>query len=178
MVRIALYLYDPHLNNLKGENCGPVSQTRVCEPPNKGDSSTRTAPELTRSRSEECTAQVSPLGLAGRIQLPNVSDLPPTRSTLAPPLTGLTCGLQVIEGLHRAGVELRGPCRRTSTRPRPPTGSSSRWCSPSASGGGTRPRSARSRARRRLGSRGASLTGGRASPSSNGSTSGRSGRRE
>ena len=33
LVRIALYLYDPHLNNLKGENCGPVSQTRVCEPP-------------------------------------------------------------------------------------------------------------------------------------------------
>ena len=37
----------------------------------------------------------------------NVSDLPATRSTLAPPLTGLTCGLQVIEGLHRAGVEFR-----------------------------------------------------------------------
>ena len=36
-----------------------------------------------------------------------VSDLPLTRSTLTPPLKGLTCGLQVIEGLHRAGVEFR-----------------------------------------------------------------------
>ena len=43
----------------------------------------------------------------GRIHPPNISDLPPTRSTLAPPLTGLTCGLQVIEGLHHAGVEFR-----------------------------------------------------------------------
>ena len=30
-----------------------------------------------------------------------------TRTTLAPPLTGLTYGLQVIEGLHHAGVEFR-----------------------------------------------------------------------
>ena len=37
----------------------------------------------------------------------NVSGLPPTRSTLSPPLTGLTHGLQVIEGLHHAGVEFR-----------------------------------------------------------------------
>ncbi len=37
----------------------------------------------------------------------NVSDLPTTRSTLSPPLTGLTYGLQVIEGLHHAGVEFR-----------------------------------------------------------------------
>ena len=50
---------------------------------------------------------MSPLGLGGRVQQPNVSDLPPTRSTSAPPLTGLTCGLQVIEGLHRAGAEFR-----------------------------------------------------------------------
>ena len=34
-------------------------------------------------------------------------DFPPTRSTLAPPPTGLTCGLQLIEGLHHAGVEFR-----------------------------------------------------------------------
>ena len=68
LVRIALYLYDPHLNNLKGENCGPVSQTRVCEPPNKGESPTRTAPGLTRGWSEDRPAQVSPTGLAGRIQ--------------------------------------------------------------------------------------------------------------
>ena len=47
---IALYLCDPHLNKLKGVNCGPVSQTRVCEPPSKqAGSSTWTAPELTRS---------------------------------------------------------------------------------------------------------------------------------
>ena len=37
----------------------------------------------------------------------SVNDFPPRRSTSAPPLTGLTCGLQVIEGLHRAGVEFR-----------------------------------------------------------------------
>ena len=39
----------------------------------------------------------------------NVSGLPPTRSTLSPPLTGLTHGLQVIEGLHHAGVEFHSP---------------------------------------------------------------------
>ena len=50
---------------------------------------------------------MSPLGLAGRIQQPNVRDLSPTRSILAPPLTGLTYGLQVIEGLRHAGVEFR-----------------------------------------------------------------------
>ena len=60
---------------------------------------------------------------------------------------GLTHGLQVIEGL---------------TRPRPPASSSSRWCSPSASGGGTRSGSARPRGRRRRGPRGGSLGGGRA----------------
>ena len=37
----------------------------------------------------------------------NVSDLLPTRSTLSLPLTGLTCGLQVIEGLHRVEEEFR-----------------------------------------------------------------------
>ena len=35
------------------------------------------------------------------------NDLPPTRSTSAPPLTRLTYELQIIEGLHRAGVEFR-----------------------------------------------------------------------
>ena len=43
-------------------------------PPNKGDSSTRTAPELTRSWSEGRTVQVSPLGHADRIQPPNVEE--------------------------------------------------------------------------------------------------------
>ena len=105
LLRIALYLYDPPLSRLTGVTCGPVSQTRVCEPPSQGDSSTWTAPELTRSWSENRPAQVSPPGQAGRNQAPNVGDIPPTQSTLAPPLTGLTCGLQVIEGLHRAGVE-------------------------------------------------------------------------
>ena len=38
-----------------------------------------------------------PLGQADRIHPPDVRGIPPTRSTLAPPLTGLTCGLQVIE---------------------------------------------------------------------------------
>ena len=84
-----------------------MSQTRVCEPPSQGDSSTCTAPELTRSWSEDRPAQVPPLGQAGRIQLPHFSDHPPTRSTLAPPLTRLTCGLQVIEGLHRVEDEFR-----------------------------------------------------------------------
>ena len=37
----------------------------------------------------------------------SVNDTPPTRSTSAPLLTGLTCRLQVIEGLHHAGVEFR-----------------------------------------------------------------------
>ena len=37
----------------------------------------------------------------------SVNDLPPTRSTSAPPLTRLTYELQIIEGLHRAGVEFR-----------------------------------------------------------------------
>ena len=50
---------------------------------------------------------MSPLGQADRIQPPDVRDLPPTRSTLSLPLTGLTYGLQVIEGLHHAGVEFR-----------------------------------------------------------------------
>ena len=37
----------------------------------------------------------------------SVNDLPPTRSTSAPPLTRLTYELQIIEGLHRARVEFR-----------------------------------------------------------------------
>ena len=37
----------------------------------------------------------------------HVSDIQPTQSTLATPLTGLTYGLQVIEDLHHAGVEIR-----------------------------------------------------------------------
>ena len=63
---------------------------------------------------------------------------------------GLTYGLQVIEGLHLRPALSSGPCRRTSTPRRPPASSSSRWCSPSANGGGTRSGSARSPARRRL----------------------------
>ena len=71
---------------------------------------------------------------------------------------GLTYGLQVIEALHHAGVEFR-PCQRTSTRP-PPTGSSSsRWCWPSASGGGARSGSAPLRAKPRHGPRAASPAG-------------------
>ena len=62
---------------------------------------------MTRNWSEDRTVQVSPLGQADRIQPPDVWDLPPTRSALPPPLTGLTCGLQVIEGLHPEGVEFR-----------------------------------------------------------------------
>ena len=69
---------------------------------------------------------------------------------------GLTHGLQVIEGL--TGREWSsGLCPRILIRPRPPASSSSRWCSPSASGGGTRSGSARSRDRRRRGPRGGSF---------------------
>ena len=50
---------------------------------------------------------MSPLEQADKIQPQDVSDILPTPSTLSPPLTELTCGLQVIEGLHRAGVEFR-----------------------------------------------------------------------
>ena len=56
---------------------------------------------------------------------------------------GLTYGLQVIEGLHHAGVEFRSLSEDFDTS-RPPGSSSSRWCSPSASGGGTRSGSAQS----------------------------------
>ena len=59
----------------------------VTPPSKQAGSSTWTAPELTRSWSEDRPAQVSPPGQAGRNQPPNVSDLPPTRPTLAPPFT-------------------------------------------------------------------------------------------
>ena len=36
LVRIALCLCDPRLDKLRGVNCGPVSQTRVCEPLQQG----------------------------------------------------------------------------------------------------------------------------------------------
>ena len=48
---------------------------------------------------------MSPPGQADKIQPLDVRDILPTRSTLSPPLTGLTYGLQVIEDLHHAGVE-------------------------------------------------------------------------
>ena len=54
---------------------------------------------------------------------------------------GLTYGLQVMESPAPCGGGIPVARRRTSTRPRPrprPTASSSsRWCSPSANGGGT-----------------------------------------
>ena len=50
---------------------------------------------------------MSPLGQADKIQPPDARNILPTRSTLAPPLTGLTYGPQVIEGLHRVGGEFR-----------------------------------------------------------------------
>ena len=73
---------------------------------------------------------------------------------------GLTYGLQVIEGLHHAGVEFRSLSEDFDTARRPPASSSSRWCSHSASGGVTRSGTARSPARRRRGPRGGSLAGG------------------
>ena len=71
---------------------------------------------------------------------------------------GLTYGLRTRAFTGREWSS--GPCRKTSTRP--PASSSSRWCSPLASGGGTRSGSARSRGRRRRGPRGGSLAGDRA----------------
>ena len=56
---------------------------------------------------------------------------------------GLTYGLQVIEGLHRAGVEFRSLAEDFDTVTAPAS-SSSRWCWPSASGGATPSGSARS----------------------------------
>ena len=47
------------------------------------------------------------MGQADKIQPPDVRDILPTPPTLSPPLTGLTCGLYVIVGLHRTGVEFR-----------------------------------------------------------------------
>ena len=89
-----------------------MSQTRVCEPPCQGesstDSSTRTAPELSRSWSDgtPCSGVTDWGRLAGfNRHILAASDLPPTRSTSSPPLTGLTCGLQVIEALHHVGGE-------------------------------------------------------------------------
>ena len=75
---------------------------------------------------------------------------------------GLTYGLQVIEGLHLAGVEFRSLAEDFDTARRPPASSSSRWCSPSASGGGTRSGTARWRARPRRGPRAVSPADGRA----------------
>ena len=74
---------------------------------------------------------------------------------------GLTYGLQVIEGLHHAGVEFRSLAEDFDTST--PTGKLQlRWCSPSASGGGTRSGTARSPARRRRGPRAVSPADGRA----------------
>ena len=50
------------------------------------------ATELVRSWSENRPAQMSPLEQADKIQPPDISDLPPTRSTLSAPLAGLTAG--------------------------------------------------------------------------------------
>ena len=71
---------------------------------------------------------------------------------------GLTYGLQVIEGLHHAGVEFRSLAEDFDTATATAS-SSSRWCSPSASGGGTRSGTARSPARRRRGTRAVSPAG-------------------
>ena len=53
-----------------------------------------------------------------------------------------------------------GPWRRTLTRPPPTASSSSRWCSPSASGGEIPSGNVRSRARPRHGARAVSPAGG------------------
>ena len=85
-----------------------MSQTRVCEPPSPGRLIHRLI-YMDRSGVDQKLVRKPPSSgvTDGAGWQENVSDLPPTRSTSAPPLTGLTCGLQMIEGLHRAGVEFR-----------------------------------------------------------------------
>ena len=73
---------------------------------------------------------------------------------------GLTYGLQVIEGLHHAGVEFQSLAEGLRHGHGQPASSNSRWCWPSASGGGTRSGSVQSPARRRRGPRAVSLAGG------------------
>ena len=92
LVGIALYLCDPRPNKLKGVICGPVSQTRVCEPPSQGesfaDSSTRTAPKLARCWSEDRPAQVSPPGASWQdstVTLFTSSNYLAARNNLPPP---------------------------------------------------------------------------------------------
>ena len=59
-------------------------------------------------RRPPCSGATAGAALAGfSRQLSAFSDLPPRRSTLAPPLTGLTCLLQAIEGLHGVEEEFR-----------------------------------------------------------------------
>ncbi len=91
-----------------------MSQTRVCDttqprrlhPPTHPHGPLRIWPEVSpKTALLRCHLWGWLAGFNSHIIA--VSDLPPTRCTLAPPLTGLTCGLQVIEGLHRAGVEFR-----------------------------------------------------------------------
>ena len=74
---------------------------------------------------------------------------------------GLTYGLQVIEGLHRAGVEFRSLSEGLRHGHGQRQAPARRWCSPSASGGGTPSESARSQARPRHGPRAVSLAGDR-----------------
>ena len=86
-----------------------MSQTRVCEPPQpeRVTHTNRSGADQKLVRRPHCSGVTTGPGLAG-FNRPDVSDLPLTQSTLAPPPTGLTFGLQVIEGLHsHAGVEFR-----------------------------------------------------------------------
>ena len=75
---------------------------------------------------------------------------------------GLTHGPQVIEGLHRAGVEFRSLSEEFDTATATGKLQLTMVLASSASGGGTPSRSAPSRGRRRRGPRVVSLAGGRA----------------
>ena len=125
--------------------CGPVSQTRVCEPLNKGDSSTRTAPELTSRWSKNRPAQVSPLEQANRIQQPYNRSQRSSAHTVPFIAAAYSADLPAALG----GSEVPVPVGKTSTCPRLPANCSFWWYSPSTSGGGTRSGSGRSRARPR-----------------------------
>ena len=89
-VRIALCLCDPRLNKLKGVNCGPVSQTRVCDPPNQGETI-----HTDRSRAGQNLVRRSPCsGVTARKGWQDSTARCQGSSArtvhLSPPLTGLT----------------------------------------------------------------------------------------
>ena len=82
-----------------------MSQTRVCDTTPENATTPHTdhsGPDQNLVRKLTCSGATEGLGCQE-----HVSNFPSTRSTLSPPFTELTYGLQVIEGLHHARVEFR-----------------------------------------------------------------------